>query len=99
MEQTTEGLADHAQDMALHHPLDRQPWDGITEQDDTVWFDIACWGRTGSRCLREAVKGVRNHSSQAELTGTCRTLRREREPEDQRVGSFSSSQKHHPITG
>ena len=57
MEQTTEGLADHAQDMALHHPLDRQPWDGITEQDDTVWFDIACWGRIGSRCLREAVKG------------------------------------------
>ena len=58
-----------------------------------------CWGWTGSQCLRKAVKDIRKHNTQAKLTGTRRTLRMERRPEDQWAGSFSSSQKHHPITG
>ena len=37
-----EGFADHVQDVDLHHPLDRQPWNGTTEQDDTVWFVFHC---------------------------------------------------------
>ena len=95
-----EGFADHVQDVDLHHPSTVSR--GMALQNKMTPCGLcltACWGWTGSQCLREAVKDIRNHSSQAKLTGTCRTLRMEREPEDQWVGSFSSSQKHHLVTG